>query len=50
MQGAVVYGPDGNVIYTKQLPRHIVETVVKFGKEHGEDWRIYRYPSFEVLD
>ena len=36
MQGAVVYGPEGDVIYTKQLPRHIVETVVNFGKEHGE--------------
>lgn len=36
MQGAVVKGPEGSIIYTRDLPRHIIETVVKFGKEHGK--------------
>ena len=36
MQGAVVKGPDGSIIYSRDLPRHIIETVVQFGKDHGK--------------
>ena len=42
MQGAVVKGPDGSVIYTRELPRHIIETVVAFGQEHGGLLLFYR--------
>lgn len=36
LQGLVVLGPGGDVIFTRALERSIIETLVNFGKEHSE--------------
>lgn len=35
MQGLVVMGPNGDVIFTRSLDKDVIQTVVEFGEEHG---------------
>ena len=36
MQGLCVFGKDGTMIFTRELNRDVIETVIEFGKENGE--------------
>ena len=36
MQGLCVMGTDGTMIFTRQLERDVIETVVEFGKKHSK--------------